>query len=230
MWHWSLNRISCQDALCIKLRGGIFQLVYPFLTYKHPTIHEFQTSVCLTRDHAGTWLEKTKDSAIFGSTVRRHGEWRNKKTNLTAPGISSAPLLRPTYINLLLLLLCASSVYFYTCLCQYQSAEVHCETFNFICVSCMSLFVEERKINTTLPCQAFNPFFKKDCQRALFHLTHFMFFFIQTNFRVLVWISAGSFKLHGSKLDIYVSNCKTIWVFLRIFSGIGYQLFNRKKY
>ena len=34
-----------------QIKGGeIFQLVYSFLTHKHPTIPGAQTSVCLTRD------------------------------------------------------------------------------------------------------------------------------------------------------------------------------------
>lgn len=44
-------------------------------------------------------------SAIFGCIVHWRGEWRNWKANLTAPDKGSAFLLRPTYINLLLLLL-----------------------------------------------------------------------------------------------------------------------------
>lgn len=127
MWHWSFNRINCQDALCIKLRGGIFQLVYPFLTHKHPTIHDFPTSVCLTRDHASTWLEKTKGSSIFGSTVPRT-QWMTQQENEADStkqhqhGFSSfAPHI---HTNLWLLLPSVSSVYFYTCLRQYQRAEV----------------------------------------------------------------------------------------------------------
>lgn len=45
---------GCQEALCIKLRGEIFQPVYSFppkaYTYKHPQhIHAAQTSARLTR-------------------------------------------------------------------------------------------------------------------------------------------------------------------------------------
>lgn len=63
-------------------------------------------------------------SAIFGCIVHWHGEWRNRKSNLTAPDKGSAFLLRPTYINLLLLLLCWLYIYLYTCLRWYQRAEV----------------------------------------------------------------------------------------------------------
>lgn len=80
--------------------------------------------------HLFAWQEimmhaawEMEDSAIFGCTVHWHGEWRNRKMNLTAPGNGSAFLLRPTYINLLLLL-CVSYVYFYTCLHWYQSVGV----------------------------------------------------------------------------------------------------------
>lgn len=120
MWH----RISNLDAAnklsgCIvhQIKGEIFQLVYSCLTntYKHPTIHGASDIYSPDKRWWCARWEKIEDSAIFGSSVQRHGEWRNRKMNLTAPGIGSASLLRPTYINLLLLL-CVSCVYLYTCL------------------------------------------------------------------------------------------------------------------
>lgn len=184
MWHWSFNRISCQDALCIKLRGGIFQLVYPFLTYRVQTSNNlWLPDICLPdkRSRGHVVGENEGFCRIWLHCAR--AQWMTQQENEPDStrhqlGSTFFFFLRPTYINLLLLLLCASSVYFYTCLCQYQSAEVRCETFNFICVSCMSLFVEERKINTALPCQVFNPFLylKKGLSKSTVPLDPFYFF------------------------------------------------------
>lgn len=94
--------------------------------------------------------------------------------NLTAPGIGSAFLLRPTYINLLLLL-CVRYVYFYTCLHQYQSRGLVLD-IQVHSVSCDSLYVEGNNSKVSFCVE-------KDCQRALFHLTHFIFH--TNNFSVL---------------------------------------------
>lgn len=200
MWHWSFNRISCQDALCIKLRRGDFSTCLP-IAYIQTSNNSWLPDICLPdkRSRGHVVGENEGFCRIWLHCAPAH--WMTQQENQpdsTRHQLGSTFFLRPTYMNLLLLLLlCASSVYFYTCLCQYQSAEVRCETFNFICVSCMSLFVEERKINMALPSQVFNPFLKGTVKEHC--STWPILFLIQTNFRVLEWISAGSFYLfHGS--------------------------------
>lgn len=116
-----------------------------------------------------------EDSAIFGCSPHWHGEWRNRKTNLTAPRqrlcISFAPYIHKSLITAL----CYRYVYFYTCLRWYQSVEVRFLRRSSSFVSPVTVWMvaftsRMKKKHTSIPRS------EKDCQRALpldpFHFSY----------------------------------------------------------
>lgn len=141
---------GCQEALCIKLRGGIFQPVYSFppkaYTYKQTsTAHSPCSDICSADKSLWCARHEKECSAIFGCIVHWRGEWRNRKTNLTVPDKGSACLLRPTYINLLLWRPCLVYIciylYIYTPVCAgIKGQRSTLQVFKFICVSWVSLY------------------------------------------------------------------------------------------
>lgn len=88
------------------------------------TAHSRCSDICSADKSLWCARHEKEYSAIFGCIVHWCGEWRNRKANLTAPDKGSACLLRPTYINLLLLRQCWVYIYLYTCLRWYQRAAV----------------------------------------------------------------------------------------------------------
>lgn len=88
------------------------------------TAHSRCSDICSADKSLWCARHEKEYSAIFGCIVHWCGEWRNRKANLTAPDKGCACLLRPTYINLLLLRQCWVYIYLYTCLRWYQRAAV----------------------------------------------------------------------------------------------------------
>lgn len=171
-----MNLIDCQDALCIKLKGEIFQPVYSFLTYtyKHPTIHGTQASVCLTRDRdACGWRNRGfchiwLHCALAWWMTQQENEPDSTRQWLC---ISFAPYIHKS----LIIALCWRCIFLHLSALVSKCRGLLLRNWSSLVSPvrvCMGA-ISSRKTKTSL-FLGFIPF-KKDCQGALFHLTHFIF-------------------------------------------------------
>lgn len=170
---------GCQEALCIKLRGEIFQPVYSFppkaCTYKHPQhIHAAQTSARLTRASDAHAVRKSVfchiwlHSALAWWMTQQESQPDSARQRLClsfAPYIHKSVIIAPVLTVYIFIHLSALVSKGRGWLLRYSSS--------FLCLVEVFTDVTSVWVKKKL-CLQVSSYVEKDCRGAIFHLTHFI--------------------------------------------------------